>query len=136
MNTKNIPYIKNVEFGNIDIHINGNVEIGQIDIGSVQLENNSRKFILDVRSYHITTGSVCDSIINCDIEVDISTFPPDEENGYYDLTKNDLLDMNHGGTATLYITATEEADPFKVEAIQLWFTANNEYQHISLEVES
>jgi len=136
MNTKNIPYIKNVEFGNIDIHINGNVEIGQIDIGSVQLENNGRKFILDVRSYHITTGSVCDSIINCDIEVDISTFPPDEENGYYDLTKNDLLDMNHGGTATLYITATEEADPFKVEAIQLWFTANNEYQHISLEVES
>jgi len=136
MNTKNIPYIKNVEFRNIDIHINGNVEIGQIDIGSVQLENNSRKFILDVRSYHITTGSVCDSIINCDIEVDISTFPPDEENGYYDLTKNDLLDMNHGGTATLYITATEEADPFKVEAIQLWFTANNEYQHISLEVES
>ena len=136
MNTKNIPYIKNVEFRNIDIHINGNVEIGQIDIGSVQLENNGRKFILDVRSYHITTGSVCDSIINCDIEVDISTFPPDEENGYYDLTKNDLLDMNHGGTATLYITATEEADPFKVEAIQLWFTANNEYQHISLIEES
>ena len=136
MNTKNIPYIKNVEFGNIDIHINGNVEIGQIDIGSVQLENNSRKFILDVRSYHITTGSVCDSIINCDIEVDISTFPPDEENGYYDLTKNDLLDMNHGGTATLYITATEEADPFEILAIQLWFTANNEYQHISLIEES
>lgn len=136
MNTVNIPHIKNVEFGNIDIHINGNVEIGQVDIGSVQLENNGRKFILDVTSYYITTGSVCDSIINCDIEVDISTFPPDKENGYYDLTKNDLLDMNHGSTATLYITASEEADPFKVEAIQLWFTANNKYQHISLIEES
>ena len=56
MNTLNIPYIKNVEFGNIDIHINGNVEIGEIDIGSVQLENNGRKFILDVTSYTIHTG--------------------------------------------------------------------------------
>jgi len=135
MNTLNIPYIKNVEFGNIDIHINGNVEIGEIDIGSVQLENNGRKFILDVTSYTIHTGSVCDTIIDCVIEVDISTFPPNKENGYYDLTKNDLLDINHGGTATLYITALENAEPFKVESIQLWFTANNEYQYISLEEE-
>ena len=136
MSIINTPTIKNVKFGNIDIHINGNVETGQVDIGSVQLENNGRKFILDVTSYYITTGYAGGSIINCDIEVDISTFPPDEENGYYDLTKNDLLDMNHGGTATLYITASEEADPFKVEAIQLWFTANNKYQYISLEKES
>jgi hypothetical protein len=136
MNIINTPTINDVEFGNIDIHINGNVEIGQIDIGSVQLENNGRKFILDVTSYYITRGSVCDSLINCDIEVDISTFPPDKENGYYNLTKNDLLNMNHGGTATLYITAHEETDPFKVEAIQLWFTANDEYQYISLEEES
>ena len=136
MNIINTPTINDVEFGNIDIHINGNVEIGQIDIGSVQLENNGRKFILDVTSYYITTGSVCDSLINCDIEVDISTFPPDEENGYYNLTKNDLLNINHGGTATLYVTASEEAKPFKVEDIQLWFTANDEYQYISLEEES
>lgn len=126
------PEIEGVDIGNVDIHVEGLVEVGQIDIGSVQLENNGRKFALDVTSYH-ADGDKDWSIISCDIEVDTDTFPVDEYK--YDLTKDDLLDMNHGGTGTLYVTASEETEPFEVTAIQLWFTANGEYQYISLEEE-
>lgn len=128
------PEIEGVAIGNVDIHVEGSVEVGQIDIGSVQLENNGRKFALDVTSYHCSEEHINGyGVVGCDIEVDTDTFPVDEYK--YDLTKDDLLDMNHGGTGTLYVTASEEAEPFKILAIQLWFTANGEYQYISLEEE-
>lgn len=131
-----IPEIKGVDFGNVDIHVKGPIEVGQIDIGSVQLENNGRKFALDVTSYHCSLAprNPESVVVECDIEVDTDTFPADEYK--YDLTKDDLLDMNHGGTGTLYVTAAEGFKPFKVLAIQLWFTADGKYQYISLEEES
>ncbi len=127
------PEIEGVDIGNVDIHVKGLVEAGQIDIGSVQLENNGRKFALDVTSYYCSLDEDGNGVVNCDIEVDTDTFPVDEYK--YDLTKDDLLDMNHGGTGTLYVTASEETEPFEVTAIQLWFTANGKYQYISLEEE-
>ena len=132
----NIPEIKGVDIGNVDIHVEGLVEYGQIDIGSIQLENNGRKFALDVTSYHYSLDEKGNGVVNCDIEVDTVTFPMGEYK--YDLTKDDLLDMNHshGGTGTLYVTTAEGFKPFEVKDIQLWFTANGKYQYISLEEES
>ena len=129
----NIPEIEGVDFGNVDIHVKGLTEFG-IDLGSVQLEINGRGFVLDTTTYYCSLDSDGNGVVNCDIEVDTDTFPVGEHK--YDLTKDDLLDMNHGGTGTLYVTTAEGFKPFEVEDIQLWFTANKEYQYISLEEES
>ena len=128
----NIPEIEGVDFGNVDIHVEGLTEFG-VDLGSIQLENNGRRFVLDTTSYYCSLDCDGNGVVNCDIDVDTDTFPVGEYK--YDLTKNDLLDMNHGGTGTLYVTTAEGFKPFKVKDIQLWFTANDEYQHISLEEE-
>ena len=144
------PSIEGVQFGNVDIHIKGkelprsiwerddrHSLIGHIDLGSISLENNGRKFILDVDSYYISPGlrHNVTHIINADISVNTSDFPVDDDEYTYDLTKDDLLDLNHGGRGTLYVTADGDAPSFEVLSIQLWFTADGPYQYVNLEQE-
>jgi hypothetical protein len=148
------PSIKGVDFGNVDIHTKGNVQIGQVDIGAVYLNMEDRNYIIDVMGYEIPHGE--DPVINCEIAEDVSTFPIDPHakgdicqqdasskyihyihsaGSNYELTKDDLLGLNNGGKGTLYITASDEAESFEILAIQLWFTANDEYQYVTLEEE-
>jgi len=121
----NTPWIEGVSFGDVEIFVKGKIEPGNVDIGAVTLENNGRKFMLDVSSYRHDGG-----IISCDLEVDTDTFP--EEEFKYDLTKQDLLDINHGGKGTIFVSTEDE---LPIDKIELWATVDEKYTPFHLEVE-
>lgn len=135
------PTIDGVDFGNVDIYIKGEAgqerrrewrltsPTGHIDLGAIRLSNEGRTFTLDVDSYYCSGER-----INAGIRVNTDDFPVSDEDAY-DLTKIDLLDLNQGGKGTLYVSAEDDAPKFEILSIQLWFTADGEYQYRTLEVE-
>jgi hypothetical protein len=97
--------IEGVEFLGVTIKFNCPIERHLYDLGSVHLECEGRKFIVDVcQSY---TNEASDEI-ECDVEVDTDTFPVDED-CMYDLTVEDLF-VNKT-TGTLYIGCEYEVEP-------------------------
>lgn len=118
--------IDGVEFGNVDIHIDGKgPNLEQIDIGSITLEYHGRSFVLDVPSHYGTTGTVTDRLVSCEVAPDLDVFPEHEFNKY-DLTKEDIEVCNG-------IMQIDLPFGFTINAIQLWYTADGEYKYISLE---
>lgn len=117
--------IDGVEFGNVDIHIDGKgPNLEQIEIGSITLEYQKRSFVLDIPSHYGTTGTVTDRLVSCEVAPDLDVFPEHDFNKY-DLTKEDLGVCN--GIIQIMLPFG-----FKIKAIQLWYTADGEYKYISL----
>ena len=118
--------IDGVKFGNVDIHIDGKgPNLEQMEIGSITLEYQNRSFVLDVPSHTIRTGTLTDKLVDCEVAPDLDTFPEHEFNKY-DLTKEDIGVMSHGEMQI------DLPYGFEIKAIQLWYTADEEYKYIEL----
>ena len=95
-----------VNFLNVTIIIDGEVEVSQYDLGDVTLECEGRSYMLDIveSNSQFINGQ---TVIECKVAVDTETF--DETHTKYDLLPEDFF--NKDFKASIYIGGEYEEEP-------------------------
>lgn len=121
--------MENVNFLGVEIQIDGEVNLGLLNLGAITLKKENREYILDIVSSisHFEDGL---TTISCKVEVDKEIF----DECKYDLTTVDLFCLD---VAEIFITTEDNKEniEYQTENQTLFVKINNMTKAIDLTLE-